>query len=339
MKRGGGALAVLALAAGTALATPATRSLPVAPVSTRDIPSRGVPCQASVRPGMVRIGQPVLYRGRVVMPRGAVLRWQTPVGGGAFEWGSPRTRRIPAYSGSRSRSGEVLLADTLEVEFSLQAFTPGVLAVPGLGFEMRDPGGVRRSGRLPTLRLAVVSVVSPEDTSAALHPLRGPLGAPWWERVSWRLVGLVALGVLVLAFLLWRLRRRRAPAAEPVRVRPAKDPATAALEALEALRGLHLPEQGRFAEHAFHLTRVLRRFLEATQGAPRPGDTTPELLTHLGATPLTAADVERLGGLLAAWDRVKFARAASSPEEAHRAETAVEELARRRLSGTGEEAA
>ena len=97
-----------------------------------------------------------------------------------------------------------------------------------------------------------------------------------------------------------------------------------ALEALEALRRLRLPEQGRFAGHAFELTRILRRFLEATQGTPRPGDSTPELVVHLGATQLAPAERKRVAELLAAWDRVKFACAASSPEEARSAEYAVE---------------
>jgi hypothetical protein len=332
MRRGCGGLAALALFAGTALAAPAARSLPVAPVSTLDIPSRGYPCQASVRPGMARIGQPVLYRGRVVVRHGTVLRWQMPASGGAFEWGSPRIRRIPLYSGSVNQG---LLADTMQIEITLQAFTPGTLTIPGLGFEVREAAGQRWTGHLPVVRLGVALVVSPEDTSASLRPLRGPLGAPWWERVSWRVVGLVAVAIGVLAFVVWRLRRRRVPVAEPARARPAKDPAVAALEELEALRGLRLPEHGRFAEHAFQLTRILRRFLEATQGAPRPGDTTPELLLHLAATGLAPADLERLAGLLAAWDRVKFARAACSPGEARRAEDAVGELARRRLSAAG----
>jgi hypothetical protein len=105
-----------------------------------------------------------------------------------------------------------------------------------------------------------------------------------------------------------------------------------ALEALTALRDLRLPEQGCYAGHAFELTRILRRFLEATQGAPRPGDSTPELVVHLGATRLTPAERESVAELLATWDRVKFARVASSPVEARRAEDAVEGLARRRLS-------
>ena len=334
-----GALAVLALVSGMAVAAPAARSLPVVRVATRDMPVRGYPCQASVRPGLARIGQPVLYRGRVLLPRRTALRWQAPAGGGAYDWGAPRMRRIPAYTGSRVRLEQPWLTDTLQVEIPLQAFVPGLLTVPGLGFEVREPQGILRTGHLPTVRLGVVPVLSPDDTSATLRPLRGPLGAPWWERVPWRIVGLAALGLSALAFLVWRLRRRRVPVAAPVAARAVKDPATLALEALEALRGLHLPEHGRFAEHAFHLTRILRRFLEATQGAPRPGDTTSELLIHLGATRLTPGDLDRLAGLLGAWDRVKFARAASSPEEARRAEDAVEEMVRRRLSAANEEAA
>jgi len=333
MRRARAGLAALALVAGTALAAPTTGSLPVVPVPTRDLPARGYPCQASVRPGIVRIGQPVLYRGRVLIGRGAALLWQTPAEGGAFEWSSPRIRRIPAYTGSRNRAKEVLFADTLQVEFSLQAFTLGMLTVPGLGFEVREANGSRWTGHLPVVRLGVASVVSPDDTSACLRPLRGPLGAPWWERWSWLVVGLVALAVAVIAFLLWRLRRRRAPVAGHALARPPKDPATVALEALAALRDLRLPEHGRFAGHAFELTRILRGFLEATQGAPRPGDSTPELVVHLGATRLTPAERESVAELLATWDRVKFARAASSLVEARWAEDAVEGLARQRLSG------
>jgi hypothetical protein len=333
LRRAGGGLAVLVLAAGTALASPAARSLPTIPVATRGIPSEAYPCQAALQPGLTRVGQTVQYRGRVMVRHGTALRWYRPVGGGSFEWGSPRARRIPGYSGSINRG---LLADTMQIEVTLQAFTPGMLTVPGLGFEVRERTGLRWTGRLPALRLGVVPVVSPDDTSATLHPLRGPLGAPWWERVPWSIVGLVALAVLVVAFIVWRLRRRRVPVAGPVRARPAKDPATVALEALAALRVLRLPEQGRFAVHAFELTLILRRFLEATQGAPRPGDSTPELVIHLGATGMAPAERERVAGLLAAWDRVKFARAASSPEEARRAEDAVEGLVRRRLAGAAE---
>lgn len=328
----GAGWAALALVAGTAFAAPESRSLPTVPVPTGGIRSQGYPSQASLRPGTVRIGQTALYRGRVVVRPGTALRWQLPAGGGAFEWGVPRIRRIPAYSGSVNQG---LLADTMAIEVTLQAFTPGMLAVPGLGFEVRERTGSRWTGRLPAVRLGVASVVGADDTSARLRPLRGPLGAPWWERVPWRIVGPVMVAAAAVVFIVRRTRRRRAPAARAAARRP-KDPATVALEALAALRESQLPEQARFAAHAFELTRILRRFLEATQGVLRPGDSTPELVVSLGATGLTPAERDHVAELLATWDRVKFARAASSAVEARWAEDAVEGLARRRLPGVTE---
>ena len=108
-----------------------------------------------------------------------------------------------------------------------------------------------------------------------------------------------------------------------------RDPAAQALAELEALRRLKLPASARFAEHAFQLGRIVRRFLEATAGTPRPGDTTPEFVTHLEAARLSPEDVQRIRDLMRFWDRVKFARAPETPEEAVQAESAVENLVRR----------
>ena len=321
--RAGLAVAVLAVAVSVARGA----------ASASDAPAPGYPCRAAIEPGLARIGQAVLYRGQVVVTRGTRFRWLAPAGGGAFEWGGARVRRGSAFSGSSARRADAPGLDTMQVELPLQAFEPGILTVPGLGFEAEYPPGPRRTGHLPTVRLAVVPVPGAEDSTAALRPLRGPLEAPWWERVPWRIVALVAVGLGIVALVARRLRRRGAQVAPPARARPPMEPGRVALEELEALRGLRLPEQGRFAAHALELTRILRRFLEATQGAPRPGDSTPELVAHLGASQLAPAERECVARLLAAWDRVKFACAASSPEEARRAEGAVEGLARRTPPG------
>ena len=83
------------------------------------------------------------------------------------------------------------------------------------------------------------------------------------------------------------------------------EPAHAALAALAELRALDLPAHQRFAEHAFRLGQILRRYLEAPWPMTRPGDTTPELVRHLEAEGLSSEDVRRLAGLLRVWDRVK----------------------------------
>jgi hypothetical protein len=127
-----------------------------------------------------------------------------------------------------------------------------------------------------------------------------------------------------------------APARAPV---PLRDPLTEALAELKALRLERLPERGQFEEQAFRLGRLLHRFLERVEGSPRPGDTTPELVGRLAHGRLEPPEVQRIEGLLTRWDRVKFARAATSVEEAVRAEYAVKEMVRRIAAPPAERAA
>ena len=91
-------------------------------------------------------------------------------------------------------------------------------------------------------------------------------------------------------------------------------------------------QHGRFADHAFELGQILRRFLEATT-ATRPGLTTPELVAHVRESGLADADLGRFRGLLEGWDRVKFARAPLTVEDAVRTENAVERV--KALTGGG----
>ena len=280
-----------------------------------------LPARVSARPGHVRLGEPLHLRAWVVLPHATLAQWLPPDSGGAFTWSALAARRVAGPGGR----------DTLWLETQLQIFTTGVVSVPGPSFRFlrsRD----RAVRALPTVRVTVEASPGIADSSAQLHALRAPLEAPWWERVPWTLV---ALGVgLLAAVLAWRRwRRRRGPQVKPVPAlaRAARDPADVALEELEALRRLGLPRAGRFGDHALRLTRIARRFLEATAGTPRPGDSTPELVRHLEAAQLESGQLARLATLLRAWDQVKFAREPSTVAESERAEQGVEEMARRRL--------
>jgi hypothetical protein len=275
----------------------------------------------SVRPDRVRLGEPVRVSAWVLLPRGTRAQWLPSDSGGAFTWGALAARRVPGTGGR----------DTLLLETQLRIFATGPVGVPGPRFRLLG-GRDRAVRRLPSVHVVVEASPGVADSSARLHALRAPLEAPWWERVPWTMVVSVA-GLLAgaIAWAVWRRRRGASlPAAVPA-AGPARDPAETALEELEALRRRGLPGEGRFAEHALLLTRIVRRFLEATAGTPRPGDSTPELVLHLEAARLEAGEVARLATVLRMWDQVKFAREASSADEARRAEQVVEDLARRRL--------
>lgn len=289
----------------------------------------GIQTTATVDPGVAKLGERVVYRGRIVSHGLArTLRWLPPESHADLTWGKQSARFGEGRASTRlspSQPPPARPPDTLFVEVPLQVFRTGDVTIPGLRFQSQEPP--HRIHRLPTVRLVVAPVLSPADSNADLRPLRGPVAAPWWERVPWIWIAaaLVVLAAVILA-IRWLRGRKRAPV--PVET-PALDPAAEALAQLAALRGLSLPAQGRFAEHAFHLSGILRRFLEATVHTPRPGDTTGELIAHLESTPIDREDLMRLGGLLRVWDRVKFARAPFTADEADRAERAVETIIRR----------
>jgi hypothetical protein len=284
----------------------------------------------------------VTYRGWVLNPLvGYTARWLPPDPETALTWGEPTTsvrRFIPGSITGRGsakppkpdRSGRYAAgpADTLFVEVPLQAFALGKLTVPGLSIEIDDGRGPRVY-RLPVVTLDVIPVLSAADSNADYRQLHAPLAAPWWERIPWRwvFIGLFTIAAAVAAYMLWRRRRPQAPAAAPAPL--PIDPRAEALAALAALRALNLPEHGRFAEHAFRLGQILRRYLEVVTQVARPGDTTPELVMHLKAAGLPPDDQTRLAGLLRAWDRVKFAREPYTLDEAVRSERAVETFLRR----------
>jgi hypothetical protein len=290
--------------------------------------------RSSASPSTARLGERVIYRGRALFPRGAdpaQVRWLPPEDDERFAWGVPSTRYVPGGAarpaeGKAGREPATDRMDTAFVEIPLQAFALGVIQVPGIRFEVQQ-GSRAVAYRLPVLELPVTPVLTAADSNASLKPLRGPLEAPWWERVPWLLVALGLL-VIVAAIWLWRRLRRRKPAPTPVRPTPVVtlDPVTEALRELVALRRLGLPHQGLFADHAARLTRIVRRFLERSTGLPRPGDTTPELVLRL--SPVAESVAGRVAPLLKSWDLVKFARAESSVGAAESSEQKVETIVR-----------
>jgi hypothetical protein len=298
-------------------------------------PTQEYPMHAGVSPASAPLGQRLTYRGWVAVERFTAVGWTAPDSGGSFTWGALHGGRAPL---AVRRAGGPWPAESVWVEAPLQVFATGPVVVPGLAFTLDRREGVSYQGRLPTVRIGIESQIAATDTTAELRPPRGPLAAPWWERVPWTLLaaGAVVLGATLLV--LRRRRRRPAPAAAKTVARR-RDPAAEALGDLAALRRMMLLEAGRFDEHALRLSRILRRYLEATLGALRPGDSTPELLQRLQAGLLGSDDVERLRKLLRRWDAIKFARFPSDLEEGRRCEEAVRELVLRRSRGAGAEGA
>ena len=264
---------------------------------------------AEAGPDEAPLGTRLHYRGWIVLPHGQRVNWITPAGAEAESWSALHPSRIPGAGGM----------DTARVEGDVQLFALGRIDLAGARFVLPDAGPAEHA--LPIVHIDVRPTLSAADSNARLRPVRGPLAAPWWERVAWRWVAAVAAAIaLMVAVVAWRRRRRAQPLAAPA---VAADPEAERQAELAALRRLDLPRQGRYAEHAFQLTRILRRFLERTTGGLKPGLTSGELVSWLSRN-TTRVDVARLDELLRVWDRIKFARAPGSVEQSAEAEAAVE---------------
>ena len=299
----------------------------------------GADAGVRVTPGRARLGERLEYRAWVRVPPGREAHFQAPDSSDTFAWTGFRQGRaaVPLLPGSPPR-----LFDSVWVEAGVQLFATGEQRIPGLYVHVQGAQGMER-GRLPSAAVTILPVLSAADSNANLRPVRGPLAAPWWERVPWPLV-LAALVLLALLVWLvrWLRRRRPRPVSAPATPAPAmrRRPAIEeALAALAALRAERLPARGAFGEHALRLTRLLRVYLERSVGATLPGDTSSELLVHLRAGAVLPDDLDQLSGLLGMWDRVKFARAPLSQGEAERAEEAVDSFLRRHAGLPGREVA
>ncbi|MFM7230912.1 MAG: DUF4129 domain-containing protein [bacterium] len=276
--------------------------------------------RARINPGTAKVGQRLRYEGVVRVPAGTQVRYERPVGDAGATWSGVRVGRVPGRGGA---------PDSVWFVADLQLFELGRVSVPGVGVRMAPAPDGAPAGRvrLPVVAVQVVTSLTPADSNADLRALHGPIAAPWWERVPWAwMVGLLAFVAGAIALVRYLRRRTLRPVAAPTiaPVRTRVDPAAEALRALALLRARELPAQERFSDHALELTSILRRFLEATVMSPRPGDTSAELIDRLRASQVPPEDLERLEGLLALWDRVKFARAPFTLAGAQRAEEAVE---------------
>ena len=176
------------------------------------------PMRAVVTPAPARLGQSLTYRAHVIVGDRARAVFSSPDTGGAFTWGAARMGRVPLEHMPENLHGSIYNADSVWLEIPLQVFATGSVSIPGPAVKIVPANGVSAPirSRFPTLHLIVLPTITAADSNATLRAVHGPLGAPWWERVPWRIVTAVAFLVAVLVTLVVGWRRRRRPLAAGV---------------------------------------------------------------------------------------------------------------------------
>ncbi|MEM1216840.1 MAG: hypothetical protein AAGJ82_14195 [Bacteroidota bacterium] len=139
-----------------------------------------------------------------------------------------------------------------------------------------------------------------------------------FERVNWRDALPYAIGAVVLALLVFLLRRQ----SQQVKVVPEAPPPppvpahVTALEKLDQLEQAAIWQRGEIKAFQSELTYVLREYLENRYDIPALEATTPEITQALRTTDLATTQQEQLRQILAQADMVKFAKSIP-PVEAH----------------------
>lgn len=160
-----------------------------------------------------------------------------------------------------------------------------------------------------------------------LRDIAPPMDVPFWNTETRVLAGFVALGFLVLVWLMIRRwqRRPKTPPAPP-------DPLKVALAALLRLDG----DEGKALsdrDFAAAVAEVLRRFLEARHQLAAPRQTTEEFLEMAEQSNRFPQIVrEQLRHFLRQCDELKFAKADTTDSGRRGLRTLAEEMLRGALS-------
>ena len=241
----------------------------------------------SVQPDTVTVGEHFFVNVRVRAPKGAEIGFPVgPDSGAAVEAVDPKREQ-----GS---------ADTTAVDrtaiYKLVAWSVGPQHVT-LGSLVVSLAGVDRRYAVPNIAVLVKSVRPNDSTGRVPRPARDVMAAP---RVLWPWI---AGGLLLLALLLWMLRRRLRR--RPVRAHTGKGALAHAqrdFARIDQLALLEAGERGRYV--ALHID-VLREYLAARIPEAALSLTSTELLSALDHD--APVPLPRLVPVLAAADLIKYA--------------------------------
>jgi hypothetical protein len=241
----------------------------------------------SVQPDTVTVGQHFVVRVRVRAPKAAQI---------GFPVGPDSGLAVEAVDPKREQAS----ADTTVVErtaiYRLVAWTVGAQHVT-LGSLVVSIAGTDRRYAIPDMPVLVKSVRPDDSTGRVPRPARDVLAAPplLWPWI----VG----GLLLLALLLWMLRRRLRRRPAPLHPgRGALADAQRDFARIDQLALLEAGERGRYV--ALHID-VLREYLAARIPAASLSLTSTELLAALSAD--APVPMPRLVPVLAAADLIKYA--------------------------------
>ncbi|MGH2377306.1 MAG: hypothetical protein ACRDGT_02395 [Candidatus Limnocylindria bacterium] len=220
----------------------------------------------------------------------------------------------------------------LQLGFLVTSFELGPKVLPVIAVAYRGPDGETGEARTGSeLVVEVVSVIAPDEETTDIKPLKPPLPVPGSALAFLeRWVPAAALAVAVLAAFVLALRvRRRRPVPD---LELAHGPARRALDELEGLVDLGLPEQGRTREHYERLEATLRRYAAERFGLAADARTARELRRELDRSAADRAQVQVLFDALHDAESVRYEEQVVYPARAQKTMRELLDVMRRSVA-------
>jgi hypothetical protein len=201
---------------------------------------------------------------------------------------------------------------TVTQSYIITSFDAGTYAIPSFAFG--TSGGALKSNEL-TLQVETVKV----DTTKAIYDIKQPLAVSYtffdWLRDNWIWVALSVVVILLVAGLIYYLRKR--PKTEPViRIKKPEIPAhVIALNKLRELRDKKLWQQEQVKQYHIELSDVIREYLEKRYTIKTHEKTTDEIFASVKYVDIAAENREKLRQILILADLVKFAKERPLPTD------------------------
>jgi hypothetical protein len=196
--------------------------------------------------------------------------------------------------------------------YIITCFDAGTYIIPPFSFG--TTGGVLKTNEL-SLLVQSVKV----DTTKAIYDIKQPLVVSYtffdWLRDNWGWVVIGLAIILLIAGLVWYLKKR--PKNIPVikKAEPVIPPHTIATNKLRELRERKLWQQDAVKQYYSELSDILREYLEKRYVVKTQEKTTDEILTGLKHIAITDENRNKLKQILTLADLVKFAKEKPIPAE------------------------
>lgn len=204
-----------------------------------------------------------------------------------------------------------------QLRFLITAFALGPKRIPVIAVTYRGPDGADGQARTSGGHVITVeSVVQPGEDTGDIKPLKPPLPLPGGGSDLSRVVPYVAVAALIVAAAVLALRiRRRGPMLVEATTH---GPARAALDELERVLELGLPEKGRTREHYELVAAALRAFVSQRYGVAAQARTARELRRELEHAGLGGSAAQLLCEVLSDAESVRYEERLISPAQAKR---------------------